>query len=118
MKKAIIIVPLFLFIAAAYTQNNTNKNLQWVLREGWKMQTSLATKAKGDEISRQNFSTTEWYNVSIPTTIIAGLLANNVYNFDPFFGKNLEKISGPQFDHSWWFRKEFTLPGTEKGKNV
>jgi len=118
MKKAIIIAPLFLVIIAAYTQNNTNGNFHWPLKDGWKMQTSLTVTVKGEEISQRNFSTMEWYDVSVPTTIIAGLLANNVYNFDPFFGKNLEKISGPQFDHSWWFRKEFTLPESEKGKNV
>src|SRR6476469_8277678 len=118
MKKATIIAPLFLIITAAHTQNNTNGNFQWPLKDGWKMQTSLTATAKGEGISQQNFSTTGWYNVSVPTTIIAGLLANNVYNFDPFFGKNIEKISGPQFDHSWWFRKEFTLPESEKGKNV
>ncbi|HEY6978007.1 MAG TPA: glycoside hydrolase family 2 TIM barrel-domain containing protein, partial [Chitinophagaceae bacterium] len=118
MKKAIAIAPLFLFIAVAYTQNDTKENFQWVLKDGWKMQTSLTATAKGEEISQQNFSTKGWYNVSVPTTIIAGLLANDVYNFDPFFGKNLEKISGPQFDHSWWLRKEFTLPESEKAKNV
>ena len=118
MKKAIIIAPLFLFITVAYTQNNPNENFQWVLKEGWKMQTSLTTRDRGEEVSKQNFSTNGWYNVHVPTTVIAGLLANNVYNFDPFFAKNLQKISGPQFDHSWWFRKEFTLPESEKGKNV
>ena len=76
MKKSIIIAPLFLFIAAAYAQNNSNENFQWVLKEGWKMQTSLTTRAKGEEISKQNFSTHGWYNVNVPTTIIAGLLAN------------------------------------------
>ena len=103
MKKAIIIAPLFLFTTVAYTQNNPNENFQWALKEGWKMQTSLTTRARGEEVSKQNFSTHGWYNVRVPTTIVAGLLANNVYNFDPFFAKNLQKISGRQFDHSWWF---------------
>ena len=82
------------------------------------MQSSVKVSAKGEGISKQNFSTTGWYNVNVPTTIIAGLLANHVYNFDPFFAKNFEKISGPQFDNPWWFRKEFTLPASEQNKTV
>jgi exo-1,4-beta-D-glucosaminidase len=118
MNKAILLAPLFLFVTVAYAQENINTHFQLMLKDDWKMQTSLTATANGEEISQQNFSTTGWYNTSVPTTIIAALLANKVYDFDPFFGKNLEKISGPQFDHSWWFRKEFSLPESEKGKNV
>jgi exo-1,4-beta-D-glucosaminidase len=118
MKKAITIALLFLFVAGAYAQDNTTGNFQWILKNGWKMQSSLTATANGEQISQQNFSTAGWYDVNVPTTIIAGLLANKVYDFDPFFAKNLEKITGPQFDKPWWFRKEFSLPASEKNKTV
>jgi exo-1,4-beta-D-glucosaminidase len=56
--------------------------------------------------------------VSVPTTVIAGLLANKVYDFDPFYGRNFEKLADARLDKPWWFRKEFSLPVTENGKNV
>lgn len=82
------------------------------------MQSSITTGATGSEISQPSFKESGWYDVSLPTTIIAGLLKNKHYDFDPFYGENLEKIAGPEFDSAWWFRKEFILPASEKGKNI
>jgi len=118
MKTISLLAACFLFITNAFAQNFPEKKFQWTLHDGWSMQSSMKVSEKGDAISKQNFTTTEWYNVNVPTTIIAGLLANHVYDFDPFFAKNLEKISGPEFDKPWWFRKEFTLPASEKNKTV
>ncbi len=117
MKKTIFIALLFI-VENIYAQNNAEQNFSFALKDDWKMQSSLNISAKGEDISQQNFSPTGWYTLSVPTTIIAGLLVNKVYDFDPFFAKNLEKISGPQFDKPWWFRKEFTLPASEKDRNI
>jgi exo-1,4-beta-D-glucosaminidase len=88
------------------------------LTDGWAMQSSLTGSITGQQASQKGFNTAQWYKVSVPTTIIAGLLANHVYDFDPFMDTNLARIAGPQFDTSWWFRKEFQLPAGQKGKNV
>jgi len=93
-----------------------NSNLQ--LKDGWQMQSATKITDGGAAISQVGYAPANWYKVSIPTTIIAGLLANNVYNFDPFYGMNLQKLNDPQFDSPWWFRKEFTIPKTEIGKDV
>jgi exo-1,4-beta-D-glucosaminidase len=82
------------------------------------MQCSNTGLITGEQVSQKGYNTAQWYKVSVPTTIIAGLLANHVYSFDPFFDTNLARIAGPQFDTSWWFRKEFTLPAIQKGKSV
>ena len=88
------------------------------LKDGWAMQSSLAASIKGEDVSAKGYNTAQWYKVSVPTTIIGALLANHVYSFDPFLDTNLGLIKGPQFDTSWWFRKGFKLPATQKGKNV
>jgi exo-1,4-beta-D-glucosaminidase len=116
MKKAGIIVVSIFFILKSFAQNPSE--FKFPLQSAWKMQSSVTATAAGNQISQPEFLTTGWYNVNVPTTIIAGLLANKEYNFDPFFGKNLEKISDTRFDHSWWFRKDFSLPASQKGKNV
>ena len=112
MKKISFIVLCCLLYLAAISQNTLK------LKDGWAMQCSLAGGITGPEASQKGFNTAQWYKVSVPTTIIAGLLANHVYDFDPFLDTNLSKIAGPQFDTSWWFRKEFSLPAGQKGKNV
>src|SRR6476620_3756678 len=109
------ITVLFLLLLINATAQDENKI---ILSDGWQMQSSLTDKAGGKEISQEGFTANNWYTVSVPTTIIAGLIANKEFDFDPFYGKNLEKISGERFDHPWWFRKIFELPATEKNKTV
>jgi exo-1,4-beta-D-glucosaminidase len=98
MKTTSLLAACFLFITNVLAQNSPEKKFQWTLHDGWSMQSSMKASENGEAISQKNFSPTGWYKVNVPTTIIAGLLANHVYDFDPFFAKNLEKISGPQFD--------------------
>lgn len=89
-----------------------------VLKDGWEMQSATAVSAGGDMVSKADYATTGWYKVSVPTTIIAGLLANKVYDFDPMYGMNFEKLKDPKLDAPWWFRRVFTMPASSKGKDV
>ncbi len=93
-------------------------NSGMVLRDGWVMQSATKVSGTGAAVSVPGFGVGGWYNVSVPTTIIAGLLANGKYDFDPFYGMNFEKLKDPALDAPWWFRKEFNLPRTEIGKDV
>jgi exo-1,4-beta-D-glucosaminidase len=88
------------------------------LKDSWRMQSETKVADAGAAISTPGYSAAGWYKVSVPTTIIAGLLANKVYNFDPFYGMNFEKLKDPQLDKPWWFRREFNLPASAKGKDV
>jgi len=88
------------------------------LKSDWQMQSSVTDAAAGNIISKPGFQTANWYKVSVPTTVIAGLLANKVYDFDPFYGMNFEKLTDLRLDKPWWFRKVFELPASENGKNV
>ncbi|MFI5124319.1 MAG: glycoside hydrolase family 2 protein, partial [Chitinophagales bacterium] len=116
MRKIAPVVLLILFGLQVSAQKDKNGNV--VLKNDWDMQSSMATNATGADISQPAFKASGWYKVSLPTTIIAGLLKNKHYDFDPFYGDNLKKIAGPEFDQPWWFRKVFSLPVSEKGKNV
>ncbi len=82
------------------------------------MQSAITDATAGGQISTTAFNADKWYKVSVPTTVIAGLLANKVYDFDPFYGRNFEKLNDTRLDKPWWFRKEFKLPESENGKNV
>ena len=115
--KNIFLFEFLILVQQLFAQSKT-ENFNMLLHDGWNMQSSVTEKAKGENISQKDFKTTGWYNVSVPTTIIAGLLANHVYNFDPFYAKNFEKLADKRFDKTWWFRKSFQLPASENGKNV
>jgi len=116
MKKLGLALTLSLFVAQSFAQ--IKENYRMILKDDWQMQSVIKDPSPGGTVSQSTFAPNGWYKVSVPTTIIAGLLANNVYNFDPFFGRNFEKLNDPMLDKPWWFRKEFSLPASQKGKNV
>jgi len=58
----------------------------------------------GSAASIVGFDDESWYDVSVPCTVMGGLLENGVYE-DPFFGLNLQNI--PKFNLSTWYRTEF-----------
>jgi exo-1,4-beta-D-glucosaminidase len=116
MKKLGLMVLLSLSISLVFAQDQ--ENYRMILKDGWQMQSVTKDASSGAVISESKFAPTGWYKVSVPTTIIAGLLANHAYDFDPFFGMNFKKLDDPALDKPWWFRKEFTLPASQKGKDV
>ena len=103
-----------------------------MLAEGWKIQSSAAVRATGEELSTVGHPTRGWYPAQVPTTVLAALVAAKVYP-DPYFGMNLRQIPGASypigrnfaklpmppespFRSAWWFRTEFELTGaSERG---
>lgn len=101
----------------------------FLLRENWHLQSSAKVKEKGEIISTTRFSPVDWYQTSVPTTVLAALVENKVYP-DPYYGENLKSIPGyvegrwlvmskeSPFYPSWWYRREFQLPDDYKGENI
>jgi len=117
MKKVILLALLALAGRYSFAQE-ASENYRQFLKDGWNMQSAVTDASTGSQISTTAFNPGSWYKVSVPTTVIAGLLANKVYDFDPFYSRNFEKLNDSRLDKSWWFRKEFKLPASENGKNV
>lgn len=118
MKKVILLVFLCISCQYIFGQNEATESYRQILKDDWNMQSAVTDASKGNQISAVDFNTTHWYKISVPTTVIAGLLANKVYDFDPFYSRNFEKLNDARLDKPWWFRREFGLPESEKGKNV
>ncbi len=113
----------FGFVAALIFSFNqvlaqNSENFRMLLKDDWAMQSATRVSDGGSTLSQSRYSPVNWYKVSVPTTIIAGLLANKVYNFDPFYGMNFKKLKDSKLDKPWWFREEFSLPPAERGKDV
>jgi exo-1,4-beta-D-glucosaminidase len=95
------------------------------LSDGWTLQSSCVDKAAGEQISMVGYKAEGWHKTSVPSTVVAALVADGTYP-DPYFGENLRKLPGVSykvgenfvhapmaddspFKCSWWFRKEFTV---------
>ena len=104
------------------------------LDKGWAIQSSAKVAGKGEALSTRAFHSTGWYATSVPATVIAALIQNKLFA-DPYFGMNLRQIPGATYNIgqnfanmampadspyavSWWYRTEFNLPATYKGKTL
>jgi exo-1,4-beta-D-glucosaminidase len=104
------------------------------LRDGWGLQSSAKLTDGGEVISTTKFLPKNWYTVSVPTTVVAAMVKQKVYP-DPGFGMNLRTLPGvtypiganfsnipmqpdSPFAVSWWYRNQFSVPASYKGKTV
>ncbi|MBO2455617.1 hypothetical protein J4573_51680 [Actinomadura barringtoniae] len=75
------------------------------LRSGWALHSANGVTDTGEVISKPGYDTGGWSPVSLPSTVLAGLVKNNVYQ-DVYFGQNLKNV--PDLTkQNWWFRGEF-----------
>jgi len=120
--------------AASANANSPASSEKIFLQDGWALQSSCLFLAKGEQISTAGYKTNGWHSATVPTTVVAALVADKTYP-DPYYGKNLRDIPGTTypigknfsllampkdspFRCSWWYRTEFTLPANYKGRHV
>ncbi|HTV47221.1 MAG TPA: glycoside hydrolase family 2 protein [Phycisphaerae bacterium] len=78
------------------------------LSENWQMQSSEVLIATGEQLSTGP-AYGSWYTVRLPSTVLAGLVANGEYP-NLFYAENLKSVPSSRFSVPWWYRNEFTLP--------
>jgi exo-1,4-beta-D-glucosaminidase len=127
-----ILVPL-VCVAQTGSHNATGVR-KLLLAQNWTLESSCKIQAGGEQISAPGFKVKGWHRTSVPSTVLAALVADGTYR-DPYFGMNLRSIPGAtypiatNFAHqsmpddspfkcSWWYRTEFSLPPQLANKNV
>ena len=81
----------FILLASAFAAGNGNSKVQ--LNQNWALQSSAKITQGGDVLSTTNFHPEGWYDVTVPTTVVAALVKHNVYP-DPYYGMNMRSIPG------------------------
>src|SRR6266511_4208490 len=96
------------FAVAAGTRAQAATVASTELTTGWALRSASTVTDPGSTISQVGYSTAGWSPVTLPSTVLAGLVANNVYQ-NIYFGTNLQSV--PDLTtQNWWFRGEFTAP--------
>ena len=127
---------LLLFAAVVTAQNKKNNvgNAQriWLDSEighqgdyQWKMIKAGDATDPGEKISLSNYATTNWMPAIVPGTVLNSLVYNQKYP-EPYYGINnkiesklIPDISETGRDfYTYWFRTDFTVPQSFKGKTV
>jgi exo-1,4-beta-D-glucosaminidase len=135
MKISQLLIPFFLLAVAVAQQGSQPAPAgQLPLRDGWTLQSSVKVMATGEAISGESYKANDWIQADVPTTVVAAQVKNGILP-DPFYGMNLRQFPGvgypigfnfsnipmpadSPYAVSWWYRKEFNLPGGYAGKTV
>ncbi|WP_435056410.1 glycosyl hydrolase 2 galactose-binding domain-containing protein [Streptomyces venezuelae] len=64
-------------------------------------------------VSTPGYATTGWHRAGPRSTVLAALVADGTHP-DPFYSTDQQRIPRGDFAEPWWFRSDFTLPGTSE----
>lgn len=135
MVKRVVVISLFLFsVVQVFTQNlYSERNYLMVLNsvdghQGefvWKMKKAVEIGSKSELLSKSEFDDHNWLPAIVPGTVLNSLVYNKVYS-EPYFGLNNHALDGKIPDlsevgrdfYTYWFRTEFSIPETYKGKKI
>ena len=86
------------------------------LSHGWSFTSETNVADGGDVVSQAGYKASNWYPVTVPSTVMAGLVANGVFTNDSLFmGMNLKSV--PDLSkQKWWYRGEFSAPENPGGQ--
>ena len=115
IKSLIVSFCLALIIVSCGKSNIPQEDI--LLSDGWKVQSSAKHTFSGNELSTNQVNVNEWYNATVPSTVMGTLTANGLYK-DVLEGMNYTNIDKTIFDVTWWYRKEFELPLIAEGQHV
>ncbi len=84
------------------------------LSQGWACVSATSVGDGGAVVSQSGYGVAGWYPVTLPSTVMAGLVANGVYT-DVFSDTRLQSV--PDLTHQdWWYRGEFVAPAAGTGQ--
>jgi hypothetical protein len=136
MSVRISILQLFLLTASSLFSQTTN--IKQIQLADFELQSSAVVNTPGEQLSMLSYrSDIYWFPVKVPSTVLTGLVANQLYP-DPYSGMNnmfipdasdsfnrqynLEKFSHiPHVSNPWkspyWYRTTFQIPAGDKGRH-
>lgn len=85
---------------------------------GWKLaEQSQLRVTNGAFLSQTGIDTHDWYDATVPGTVLTTLVNNGVYP-DPYYGLNNLLIPESLNKQDYWYREEFNLPGSFAGRQL
>lgn len=90
-------------------------NNHYLLNNGWEMADAITALSGGYSVFNENYLTDNWYNATVPGTVLTTLVDQGVYP-DPYIGLNNMAIPDTLCRQDWWYRLKFITP--EQNGNV
>ncbi|HEY3913734.1 MAG TPA: hypothetical protein VGN61_04535, partial [Verrucomicrobiae bacterium] len=84
---------------------------------GWEMAEAQKVNTNGAILSMPGVDTHDWYDATVPGTVLTTLVNEGVYP-DPYFGLNNLEIPESLNKQDYWYRTEFIVPSSFSGKQL
>jgi archaellum component FlaF (FlaF/FlaG flagellin family) len=84
-----------------------DKDNEYIISDGWDMIEAWKTVSK--PILEASCDLTDWYNATVPGTVLTTLVDQGIYP-DPYIGLNNLQIPDTLCRMNWWYRVKFDLP--------
>jgi exo-1,4-beta-D-glucosaminidase len=129
MKTSFYLKAVLLILLPSSIIAQTPVGRKMVLKDNWNIQSSKEVKEDAGSVSTAGFTTAGWYPTTVPSTVLAALVANKVFP-DPYYGTNITNIPGTipypkreipgdsPFAVAWWYRTEFMIPADFKNMHT
>lgn len=85
----------------------------WTIAGGWRMRPAPEVSEDGAAISQSGFKNKDWYEATVPGTVLTTLVDRGVYP-DPDYGLNNLAIPESLNKQDYWYRVEFKAPGSRR----
>lgn len=106
-RNAIIIVLSAIYMISCTTKAD-NHHSRIYLDDGWQLFSSEDVSEDGATISSIGFNKSMGYQIEVPSTVMHGLMQNNLFP-DIFEPNILEEMDKSPYEVPWWYRKEFKV---------
>ena len=103
-----------IFIPCVLNRENGN---EYLLTSGWEMAEADQVTGASQSLFNPDFDTADWYNATVPGTVLTTLVDQGVYP-DPYFGLNNLSIPDSLCRKDWWYRLPVKLPENCFGKSI
>jgi hypothetical protein len=103
-------------ISVPATMQKITEN-EFILSSGWEMAEADQVVSASQSIFNQDFNTSDWYNATVPGTVLTTMVDQGVYP-DPYFGLNNLSIPESLCRKDWWYRLQLALPQNYAGETV
>jgi hypothetical protein len=90
---------------------------EYRLNDGWELIDGTSVIESGKSVFDPQLNTGNWYNATVPGTILTTLVDQGVYP-DPYYGLNNLFIPDTLSRMDWWYRKRFSLVSPDEGKRI
>ncbi|HTV41483.1 MAG TPA: glycoside hydrolase family 2 TIM barrel-domain containing protein [Candidatus Sulfotelmatobacter sp.] len=89
-----------------------------IFNAGWKLaEESHLTVTNGELLSQPGVDTHDWYDATVPGTVLTTLVNDGVYP-NPYYGLNNLLIPESLNKQDYWYREQFALPASFTGREL